>query len=121
MHSINYVSPVKKNSDPIIAQYVCMWNHQQSGYDMKHLTHIPSRASCARVCHDDAECIGFEYYPAGNRDCYLTKTPWQTVQPVANGGKWGCENKDGNQELLFLVFIFFSYEPIRVNYWFWFF
>ena len=72
-----------------------MWNYYLNGYDMEHLTHIPTRAKCARECHNNAECIGFEYYPAGNRDCYLSKTPWQTVQPVAGGSRWGGEHKGG--------------------------
>ena len=72
-----------------------MWNYMQRDNDMKHLTHIPTRAKCARECHNNAECIGFEYYPAGNRDCYLSKTPWQTVQPVGGGSRWGCEHKGG--------------------------
>ena len=65
-----------------------------------------SRAECAKKCHENAECIGFEYYPASNRDCYLTKTPWQTVQPANTGSRWGCEKKGGkiwNFEIIFKI------------------
>ena len=81
--------------DPISKSYVCMWNHMQRDQKIKHLTHVGTRAKCARACYNNAECIGFEYYPAGNKDCYLSKTPWQTMQPVATGGRWSCEHKGG--------------------------
>ena len=87
-------------SDPISQSYVCMWNWMQHGHDMKHLTQIPNRSKCARECYNNPECIGFEYYPAGNKDCYLSKTPWQKVQPANTGGKWSCEHKGG--KLLFI-------------------
>ena len=82
-------------SDPISALYVCAWNFMQHGYDMEHIKNIPNRAKCAERCHNNAQCVGFEYYPVGNKDCYLTKTPWQTVAPANTGGRWSCEKKGG--------------------------
>ena len=79
--------------------YVCAWNWMQSGNDMEHIKHVPSRAKCAERCHNNAECVGFEYYPASNRDCYLTKATWQEVSPANTGSRWGCEKKEGKGHL----------------------
>ena len=63
---------------------------------MQHIKQIPNRRECAKKCHEHAECVGFEYYPAGNRDCYLTKKSWEDVAPANTGSRWSCEKKGGD-------------------------
>ena len=74
----------------------------QHGNDMQHIKQIPNRRECAKKCHEHAECVGFEYYPAGNRDCYLTKKSWEDVAPANTGSRWSCEKKGGDYLSLLL-------------------
>ena len=70
-----------------------MWGMAQKDHDIKKSKEF-TRKDCAQVCHDHAECIGFDYYPT-NKDCFLTKTTWKKVQPTALSNRWVCEKKDG--------------------------
>ena len=53
---------------------------------------------CAKVCHSNAECVGFEYNPS-TKDCYLTKTIWRKKIPTGISNWWACEKKDGEYKI----------------------
>ena len=71
-----------------------MWSARQIENDIAKSKET-SRMECARVCHSNAECIGFEYNPV-TKDCYLSKTQWRELTPTGLANWWTCEKKEGN-------------------------
>ena len=73
--------------------YVCLWNKIQ-GKIMETHTNVVTREECAKKCHNHAECVNFDHYPA-TKQCWLSKTPWHQYGPGGAHGRWTCEKKGG--------------------------
>ena len=80
-------------SDAISAEYVCMWGYAQKDHDIAKSKEF-SRLECAKACHSNAECIGFDFSPV-TKDCHLSKTKWREYSPGGLSNWWVCEKKDG--------------------------
>ena len=53
-----------------------------------------SRMECAKKCHGNEACIGFEYNPTTNV-CFLSNASWRQMVPTEFADWWVCEKKDG--------------------------
>ena len=78
-----------------------MWGLAQNDNDIAK-SKGTSRMECAKTCHENAECIGFEYNPS-TKDCYLSKSSWREVPPTSSSNWWVCEKKEGKWELLYVI------------------
>ena len=86
--------------DDISSQYVCMSHYQQKDHDIAKSKET-SRLECAKVCQNNAECVGFEYNP-NSKDCHLTSTTWREFSPTGLSYWWACEKKDGKRKCNFV-------------------
>ena len=91
-----------KPLDEISAAYVCLWGMAQKGNDLVKSKET-SRLECAKKCHGNSECVGFEYKPK-SADCFLTKTSWREFAPTGLTDWWSCEKKEGKTIYSVLLF-----------------